>query len=92
MLSMSAAILRYYTSGSLWLNSYLSLLLLSGLNVGVAYTLERSNSGRSASAKAAFESTVRKEFNRLMAEGGCSPNEAAAQAIRAAAAVKPSAA
>ena len=65
---------------------------LAGLNVGVAYTLERSNSGRTASAKAAFESTVRREFNKLMAEGGCSPNEAAAQAIRRAAAVHPSAA
>lgn len=71
---------------------FLKPVMSAGLNVGVAYTLERSNSGRSASAKAAFERSVRQEFNRLMAEGGCSPNEAAALAIRAAAAVKPSAA
>jgi len=60
--------------------------------VGVAYTLERSNSGRTPSAKAIFESVVRKEFHKIMAEGGCSPNEAAAQAIRRAASVGPSAA
>lgn len=58
--------------------------------MGVAYTLERSNSGRTAAAKAAFEAAVRKEFASIMAEGGCSPNEAAAQAIRKAAAVRPS--
>ena len=50
--------------------------------MGVAYTLEQSNSGRTAQAKAAFEAAVKKEFARIMAEGGCSPNEAAAQAIR----------
>lgn len=65
---------------------------IAGLNVGVAYTMERSNSGRTAAAKAAFEAAVRKEFARIMAEGGCSPNEAAAQAIRRAAAIAPSAA
>lgn len=65
---------------------------IAGLNAGVAYTLERSNSGRTASAKAAFEAAVRIEFNKIMAEGGCSPNEAAAQAIRRAASVSPSAA
>lgn len=63
-----------------------------GLNAGVAYTLEKSNSGRTAAAKAAFEREVRMEFKRIMAEGGCSPNEAAAQAIQRAASVSPSAA
>ena len=54
----------------------------AGLNVGMAHRLEQSNSGRTAQAKAAFEAAVRKEFTKIMAEGGCSPNEAAAQAIR----------